>query len=132
MKNMSVLEAKRFGVYTCQGSDTLRSVAEQMTDRDVSALIVVDDAGVLQGIITRTDLVRACCQRDDWGEQPAEAYMSTNVVTVEPSDTLERVMNLLLDKHIHRVVVVQNQKGQPKPIAVLSAADVIYHMVRHG
>jgi signal-transduction protein with cAMP-binding, CBS, and nucleotidyltransferase domain len=132
MKNMSVLEAKRFGVYTCRKTDSLRHVAEQMTERDVSALIVVDDTGFLQGIITRTDLVRACCQSDDWSSQPVEHYMSEDVVTVKPDDTLLRVMTLLLDKHIHRVVVVQNQRGQPKPIAVLSAADVIYHMVRHG
>jgi hypothetical protein len=45
-------------------------------------------------------------------------------------DTLQRVMELLIDHHIHRVVAVESENGKLRPIAVLSAADVVYHMAQ--
>ncbi|MEZ4833194.1 MAG: CBS domain-containing protein [Caldilineaceae bacterium] len=58
--------------------------------------------------------------------------MSADVVAVSPEDTLDTVMSLLLERHIHRVVVVREEDNGPHPVAVLSAADVVYHMAREG
>lgn len=132
MKDLTVLEAKRYGVYTCEGSDTLRSVVARMEEYDISALVVVDEDGYLRGIITRTDLIQACYERDDWAIQPVEPYMTQDVVTVDPDDRLAQVMKLLLDRRIHRVVAVRSEIDGRRPVAVLSAADVIYHMARWG
>jgi CBS domain-containing protein len=54
--------------------------------------------------------------------------MNTDVVTVRLDDRLEKVMALLIERHIHRVVAVEAVDGKLKPMGVLSAADVIYHM----
>ena len=40
------------------------------------------------------------------------------------------VANLLLEHHIHRVVVVRDENGKHKPVAVVSDTDLIYHMVK--
>lgn len=128
VKDLSVLEAKRFGTYCCHPDDTLGHAAGEMTDRNISALVVQDQDGYLQGIITRTDLVRACYHHDDWQALRVGDHMSASVVTVAPEDPLARVMELLIDRHIHRVVAVRMEHGKPRPIAVLSAADVVYHM----
>jgi CBS domain-containing protein len=131
MKTLPVVHAKRYGIYRCLPDDTLAAAADQMTTRNISALIVTDTAGMLEGIITRTDLVRACYTRDDWATQPVSDYMSRQVVTVRPDAPLGRVMELLLDRHIHRVVVTETLADRERPIAVLSAADIVYHMT-HG
>lgn len=130
MKNLPVIQAKRYGTYHCKASDTLAAAAAQMTTRNISALIVVDDEGLLEGILSRTDLVRACYQRDDWAVQPVYDYMSAQVVTVLPDAPLGQVMALLLERHIHRVVVAEAVGARRRPIAVLSAADIVYHMVQ--
>jgi CBS domain-containing protein len=57
-------------------------------------------------------------------------YMTSDVITVTPEDLLSTVANLLLDHHIHRVVVVREESGQQKPVAVVSATDLIYHMMK--
>jgi CBS domain-containing protein len=61
----------------------------------------------------------------------ADEYMVRNVVTVTLEDTLERVMDLLIENHVHRVVAVESAAGgKLRPVAVLSAADVVYHMAQ--
>jgi CBS domain-containing protein len=51
------------------------------------------------------------------------------VVTVPPTATLEEAARLLQQKHIHRVVVAENDGTGEAPLAVLSARDIIYHLV---
>lgn len=128
MKNMTVLEAKRLGVTTCKATTSLMNAACTMQENNISALVVVDGEGYLAGVITRTDLVRAGYERPDWPRQTVGAYMNVNVVTVFLDDRLEKVMALLIERHIHRVVAVEAVGERLKPLGVLSAADIIYHM----
>ncbi len=128
MADPTIMQAKRYGVYTCNNRASLITTARQMAEEDISALVVVDEDGYLMGIITRTDLMRALCDGETWTEKPVEDYMSRQVITVSPNDHLHLVAQLLLDKGIHRVVAVQEENGKQKPIAVISAADIVYHM----
>lgn len=124
----TVLEAKRLGVYACHPETTLQDATCRMVARDVSALVVVDQRGYLRGIISRTDLLRAYTGGDDWISQPVSAVMSTDVITVSPEATLGMVAQLLLQDHIHRVVVVEREPDGIVPIAVVSDSDFVYHM----
>ncbi len=128
MTDPTIIQAKRYGVYTCNHQVSLLTAARQMAEEDISALVVVDEDGYLMGIITRTDLMRAFCECETWIEKPVEEYMSRQVVTVSPKDHLHQVAQILLDKGIHRVVAVQVEQGRQKPVAVISAADIVYHM----
>jgi signal-transduction protein with cAMP-binding, CBS, and nucleotidyltransferase domain len=128
VKNLTALKAKRYGVYTCQPQTTLREAARTMVGEDISALVVVDDKGCLEGIITRVDLMRVRYHQEDWADKLVASAMSSEVVTVSQQDTLAAVMALLLERHIHRVVVVRQEKTGLFPVSVLSAADILYHM----
>jgi CBS domain-containing protein len=128
MKDLPVLKAKRFGIYYCNEENALSHAATLMTERNISSLVVVDDGGTLRGIITRTDLVRACHRQDDWANQLVRDYMNPDVVTVDLNEPLSRVMELLIDRHIHRVVAVRHEEGKVVPMGILSAADIVYHM----
>ena len=130
MPETTVMQAKRYGVYTCGLNTTLLAAAHRMTDEDISALVVVDDNGYLAGIITRTDLVRGYRQFADWQARPVAQFMNPDVVTVPLQATLNEVADLLLEKHIHRVIVVRYEGEKHRPIAVVSIADLIYHIAR--
>ena len=127
-KGQTVLESKRYGIYLCQPATPLLQAARRMAEEDISALVVVSDGGQLTGIVTRMDLLRAYLTHKDWQVLPVEKYMSRDVVTVTPEDDLGLVAKLMLEKQIHRVVVVQEQEGAQKPVAVISAADLVAHM----
>lgn len=129
-KGRTVLEAKRYGIYSCRQDETLLGAAQTIVSKDISALVVVQDNDSLAGVITRTDLLRACLESEDWVDKPVTDYMSTDVVTVDPHTLLKQVAELLLENKIHRVVVVREVNGRERPIAVVSDGDFLYHMVK--
>lgn len=131
-KERTVLEAKRYGIHSCQPTESLLQAAQKIVERDISALVVVDHRGSLTGIITRTDLMKACIEDEEWTTKPVSAHMSTAVVTVSPQTLLRDVANLLLKNHIHRVVVVREESGLKIPVAVVSDGDFVYHMVKEA
>ena len=128
--DQTVIQAKRFGVFSCRQDELLGVAARHMVEEDISALVVLDGEGYLAGIISRTDMLRALIHIEDWESQPVEKFMSMDVVTVTPQTNLLRVAEILLDKHIHRVVVSRDENGKKRPISVVSAADLMYHMVK--
>jgi CBS domain-containing protein len=128
--DQTVLQAKRFGIFSCSQDETLQEAAKRMVEEDISALVVVDKEGYLVGIITRIDLLRALTKLEDWEKLLVKDYMNNEVVTVSPQTQLTRVAELLVDKQIHRVVVAREENGKKKPVSVVSAADLVYHMIK--
>lgn len=129
MKTRTVLEAKRLGIVSCKGSDPLEKIAVRIADDDISALVVTDAQGYLSGIVSRSDLLRAYVESEDWRVEPVERFMTRGVVSVTPDATLADAAQLLLGRHIHRVVVVRQEEGGLRPIAVLSDSDLVCDMV---
>ncbi len=132
MKHISVLTAKHLGVIACPAGATLFDAARMMDEEDISSIVIVDEQGYLCGILTRTDILRAALERpEDWETLPCPEWMTKNVVTVPPTASLEDAARLLQQKHIHRVVVVEENAQGQAPLAVLSARDILYHLVHH-
>jgi len=129
---LTVLEAKRFGVFSCSQDCLLSVAARRIIEEDISTLVVVDQEGCLAGIITRTDLIKAWLNSPDWSTEPVSKFMNANVVTVTPQTRLSRVAEMLLKKQIHRVVVVKEENDcKKRPLSVVSATDLVYHMVNN-
>ena len=129
MKTRTVLEAKRLGIVSCKGSDPLEKIAARIADDDISALVVTDDQGYLSGIISRSDLLRAYVESNNWRVEPVERFMTREVVWVAPDTLLSEAAQLLLGRHIHRVVVVRQEADGLRPIAVVSDSDLVIDMV---
>jgi CBS domain-containing protein len=128
--DLTVLQAKRYGTFTCTSTTSLQVAAQKMVEEDISCLVVVDHQGYLAGVITRADLLRAFLNAPDWANHPVEDYMSRNVVAVSPSDRLQHVAQLLVEKQIHRVVIVQKEQENLRPVGVISDSDLVYHMIQ--
>lgn len=115
-------------VATCKRDTPIPQVARQMRDLDVSALIVVDDAGMMEGLISRTDLATLRAHEEYWHGLRAEHVMIQNVVWVPPDSPLSTAIELMLTHKIHRVVVAEDLHGRLKPIGILSLTDVVRDM----
>jgi CBS domain-containing protein len=128
--DQTALEAKRYGVFTSESSMTLAEATRRMVVEDVSALVITDADGYLTGILSRTDVIRAAIQMQDWQDRLVEEFMNTDVVTVPIQATLRDVAEILLDHRIHRVVVIREDEGRKQPLSIISAADVVYHLAK--
>lgn len=65
------------------------SAAQRMIDTGKGSILVVDDEGRLSGLITATDFVTLVRKNDPDDETPVSAFMTREVVTVGPDDTVE-------------------------------------------
>ncbi|MCX7789004.1 MAG: CBS domain-containing protein [Chloroflexaceae bacterium] len=122
------------GVLTCRRETPIQDVARQMSEQDVSALVVVNDEGNMIGLISRTDLVNARLYEQYWKHWrglTAGHIMVTDVVSVRPGDTVQDASRLMMERRIHRVVVVEDAGEGVKPIGVLSVTDVVRDIARN-
>ncbi len=55
-----VIDAMREHLVTCKKHDKLKDVAKKMIENRVGSCVVIDDQGYLEGIITNTDVLKAC------------------------------------------------------------------------
>lgn len=128
--DQTVLEAKRYGIFSCKPEQTLLQAACQMAEKDVSALVVLDHQNRLQGVLSRTDLIRALVFEPEWTQKTVSEFMSQDFVLVSAETTLKEAAWILLNRQIHRVVVTKNTDGINYPISLISSADIIYHMAK--
>lgn len=81
-----------------------------LVERDISGLPVVSAEGVLVGFVTERDCIRIALQAgylDEIGGRVAD-YMTTQVHSVHPEDSLMDVGELFADSPFRRCPVVEN------------------------
>ncbi|MCL5994672.1 MAG: CBS domain-containing protein [Chloroflexi bacterium] len=132
MSVLHVRDAMRKGVVSCAPTLSVRDAAKLMTEARVRALVVVDGDCGLVGLVSQTDLVNVTLVQasgQDWQALTVKDVMTANVLTVTPDESLSQAAKLLIDRHIHRLVVV-DQASSCTPIGVLSMGDIVRALSR--
>lgn len=101
--------------------DTLGEVAEQMTARNVGA-VVVKDFGTLIGILTERDLLKAMAARVHSSEARVRQWMTEQPVTALGETTAEEAARVMLE-HGFRHLPVLDADGNV--IGVVSLRRVV-------
>ena len=119
------------GVITCAPETPVIDVAAKLDAHDISALVVVDENGDALGVISRTDLVNArfiAPYMKHWRGLSAQHLMTKPVISVSAETTIEEAAQLLFEKHIHRLVVVEKSGYHLHPVGILSVTDLARHV----
>ncbi|QKY15764.1 CBS domain-containing protein [Halorubrum sp. CBA1229] len=101
--------------------------ASRMLETGVSSLLVVDDGGRLAGLITATDFVSLVRRNDPEDETPVEAFMTTDVVTVSPDDSVEELAAPTDRGYTHLPVV----NADNQLVGMVSATDLTTYLSEH-
>lgn len=108
-------------VASAVATDTIIDAAKVMRDRKIAALIVVDDAGTLTGIVTERDVVfRAVADGLDPTTATVKDIMTANPDTLDPNDIAGDALELMQTRNYRHLPVVENGKC----IAVVSIRDL--------
>ena len=103
----AVLAEKGRQVFTVAPSASVRHAVRQMNDAGVGGLLVVDGARPV-GMFTERDVLRRVV---DAGRNPNTARvadaMTTDVVIVEPSTTVEEAMAVMTQRRFRHLPVVE-------------------------
>jgi CBS domain-containing protein len=84
---------------------TLRDAAGRMWKQQTGSLVILDD-GVLIGIITERDIMKAVARGDDLDATPVSTVMTRTVITVAPDDPVEEAAGHMVTRWIRHLPVV--------------------------
>ena len=112
------------------GPDASAAETERLLKSNRVTGLPVVEYGVTVGLISLTDLVAARSSdmiRANWPRMRVRHLMSAPAITVHAGTSPERAADLMVSRHIHRVVVVDDEDA---PIGVLSALDLLRLLLR--
>ncbi len=99
---------------------TVRTAAKAMRDGDFGALPIVDNLGVLVGIVTDRDIVVKAVADGRDPDTPVSRCMTSNPDMIPSDATLDQAMHVMTTRQIRRLPVVENGRL----VGMLSLADI--------
>jgi CBS domain-containing protein len=111
MSVAQILSTKSREVTTAKSQDTVRSVAQTLASKRIGAVVIVHDAGRIEGIISERDVVR--CIALDGSEAlnlKVSSVMTAKVKTCSEADSESELMAMMTENRIRHLPVVHNGK----------------------
>ena len=102
---------------TCKENEEVRAIAERIVTKSVNHIIVVDDTGILTGIVTSWDVTRAMAQ----GKQSLTDIMTKRVITTKPDEPLETAAKRMASHNISALPVIDAKR---KVLGIVTSEDV--------
>ena len=116
-----LLQKKGDAVFSVAPGDSVRTAIEQMAERGVGALLVMEGER-LAGIVSERDYARQVILKGRSShDTPVSDIMSSRVVCVHPERTIEECMALMTERRIRHLPVV----AEDRVTGVISIGDVV-------
>jgi len=116
-----LLNVKGNEVWTIAPDASVRKALEIMADKQIGALLVLEENKPV-GVFSERDLARRIIRALEAPlDQPVSRYMTSPVITVKPLQTVEECMELMTDKHVRHLPVME--EGQL--LGIISIGDVV-------
>jgi CBS domain-containing protein len=112
-------------------SATVFDAVRVLEENDISGMPVIDREGVLVGVISQTDIVRARAVGHLWERWPGlrvRHLMHSPALTADRAMSLEDAAQVMERAHVHRLVVVDDD--QMTPVGVISTTDLVRALAR--
>jgi CBS domain-containing protein len=113
-----------------RSDDALVDAAKVLDEAHISGAPVVDAAGILVGVLSRTDLLHARATEQLWERWPGlrvRHLMHSPAITASPTMSLDQAAAIMEHERVHRLVVIE--PGHDRPVGVLSTTDLVHAMV---
>jgi CBS domain-containing protein len=121
-----LLRAKGYHVWSIGPDATVYEALTLMAEKDVGALLVLDSAGQLAGILSERDYARKIVLKGKTSrETPVREIMTERVVWVRPDQTIEECMALMTNKRIRHLPVLEGGRL----LGVISIGDVVKDII---
>lgn len=114
-------------VITISEKTPLKEVTKMFSERRITGAPVVNEAGELVGVLSETDIIRKTSSIGAWSPNMAGQIMTKPAVTVAPDETLQRVCELMSNRHIHRVVVAEGAQIK----GIITTMDILRAIANH-
>jgi CBS domain-containing protein len=120
-----LLAAKGSKVWTIGPDETVFTALQMLADKNIGALLVMDGEK-LEGILSERDYARkVILQGKSSMNTPVREIMTTKVITISPTHTLEDCMEQMTNSHIRHLPVVQDDRV----VGLISIGDIVKAMI---
>ena len=112
---------------TLQETGTISSAVEKLTEYNIGAIPIINEANELTGILSERDIVKALAKRP-FGklyESSIKELMTSPVISCDKSILSDSLMELMTKNKIRHVPVLEKKK----PIGIVSIGDVVKRLL---
>lgn len=121
-----LLQIKGQDVWSTVPDCTVFDALRTMSDKDVGALLVMENDRLV-GIVSERDYARkVVLQGKGSKDTPVSEIMSTRLFTIHPDQTIEECMDLMTNKRVRHLPVVDENK---QVLGVISIGDVVRDII---
>jgi crotonyl-CoA carboxylase/reductase len=115
------------GIISCTPGDTVGTVAKIMVNKEIHAVVVMDEKGKAIGVVSQTDMVLARQGRTPEQARAlrAEEVMTPGCATCDADMLLSEAVSLMTGRRMHRLVVTEKDQ----PVGVISMTDVVRKII---
>lgn len=96
-------------LYTVSSETLVEEAAKLLLDEGIGSVVVTDEKGRLEGILTTTDFVRIVAESHPKAETAVSAYMTTDVITTTAQESVHDVADTMIDHGFHHMPVVDDE-----------------------
>ena len=120
-----LLAFKPKSVWTIGPEEPVLAAIQVMADKHIGALPVVRDEELV-GIVSERDYARKVILRGKSSHDvPVREIMTADVVTVDPTRTVEECMSLMTERRIRHLPVCENEKL----VGLVSIGDLVKEVI---
>ena len=116
----TVREVMSTPVESVKRQTPLREAAKKMQRKDIGDVLVLNETGEVQGIVTDRDLAIRSVAEGRNASTPVEEIMSPIAVTVGPTATVSAALELMRRHDVRRLPVVE----EGTPLGVVTLGDL--------
>jgi CBS domain-containing protein len=117
-----ILAQKGGLVFTVTPGTSVAQLSQQLSTRRIGSVLVLDGEGAVAGIVSERDLVRALASHGAKAmELEARQVMTRDVVTCDPDDSIDQVMQTMTRGRFRHLPVVRHGEL----LGLVSIGDVV-------
>jgi CBS domain-containing protein len=107
----SVLDFKGGQIWSIHPDATVYEAIEKMAEKEIGCMPVLDDSGRLAGLISERDYARkVILQGRQSRDTRVREIMTSSVIYVAPSDTVEECMRIMTNARVRHLPVLEGSR----------------------
>jgi CBS domain-containing protein len=126
----TVADVMSDAILVCRDKTPLTSAARTMTQAGWRSVLVVDAKGKPEGVVSGKDLLPYV--KNGVEEKLTVQDIMHPALTIDIHAKLREAADLMIQKHYHRLVVIDQNDPQAFPLGIISSFDIVAEMARPG
>jgi CBS domain-containing protein len=121
MQISNILAKKGSDVVTIRPTQTIREALALLVGHRIGALMVVDGAGKVVGLLSERDIIRAAAQNEALFGEPVSSIMTKDVIVAHPGDDLKAVEKTMTERRFRHLPIMDHGEL----VGIVSIGDVV-------